>query len=239
MQTGGPRFQKPILMPEDNGGNYAPQYAPGPDGAPAGGGFSQDPNNALALAMAARTRGEANAQATAKKKQAAIEFGEGAEGEANPFSILKNLDRGYKSGVDNLENQLNESNLFYSGYRAKQLGEAATQSQQQKYDASTRYRGLLSDVDSALAAALLNADMLEMQAGGGGGGGGGNASGDQGAGLVGRPGEQNQAGLAVIEGWNPVRNADASYDISGLQQIDTDRWVDSFGWQYDHRGKRV
>lgn len=221
-----------------------------------GAGTFEDPALAQIRALAARSRSAAMAGALSKKKQATIEYGDptGVQGidedtskaaRDNPFSVLKNLDRNYSQGVASLEDALNKSNLFYSGYRGDQLGKAATANQQDRYNASTRFRATITDIEDALAQALLNADMQEMNAlwatggRGVGGGGGGGGSGDQGAGLVGRPGESNPAGVPVLEGWNPVRNSDASYDITGLQQVAPDRWVDAFGWMYDSRGKRV
>lgn len=223
--------------------SFAPQSAPG------GGGGFVDPALAQIRALAARSRSEATARALAKKKQAAVEYGDasGVTGldeatakaaKDNPFSILKGLDRNYNEGVGRLEDALNKSNLFYSGHRGTELGKAATNYQQDKYGASTRFQAGITDIEDALAQALLQADMMEMQAlmGSGGPYGGG---GDNGAGFVGRPGEANPAGVPVVEGWDPSRNSDAKYDISGLTQVGPDRWVDPFGWMYDSNGRRV
>jgi hypothetical protein len=114
-----------------------------------------------------------------KRKSAAIQFGsaEGLQGllghdfgtvskqaSDNPYSVLKNLQWGYEHGVADLEEKLNKANLFYSGYRGEQLGDAAHQFQQSNYNARTQFQGLLSDVADQLAAALMQADYNEMLA---------------------------------------------------------------------------
>jgi hypothetical protein len=139
-------------------------------------------------------RTQAQASALAKRKQAAIEYGDptGVEGiddatskaaSENPFSVLKNLEHGYKTGTADLEEGLNKGNLFYSGYRGQQLGEAARGYQDSRYQAGTRFKGLMTDIGDNLANALMNADMYEASAimgsdggsyGGGDDGGGGN-----------------------------------------------------------------
>lgn len=145
--------------------------------------INSDPAVAAARGLAAKMRAQAQATALAKRRQAAIEFGDptGIEGideetarkaRENPFSILKNLEYGYTTGLEGLEEGLNAANLFYSGYRSKQLAEAARRYQQARYDASTQFRGLMSDINEQLANALLNADIMEAQAALGSSGGG-------------------------------------------------------------------
>jgi hypothetical protein len=144
--------------------------------------LSTDPAVAAAAGLSAKLRAMAQASALAKIKQAAIEYGDptGVEGldeatlkasRENPFSITKNLERSYKTGLGELEEGLNASNLFYSGYRGKQLGEAARGYQQSKYDASNAFRGLLTDINDRLAQSLMDADMYEAGAIGGSEGG--------------------------------------------------------------------
>lgn len=156
---------------------------------------SSDPAVAMAAGLAAKSRALAQATALAKRKQAAIEYGDptGIEGideqtakaaRENPFSILKNLEHSYQTGREDLEEGLNAANLFYGGYRGKQLGEAARGYEQARYGAGTQFRGLMSDINENLSRALLEADFMEAQSalgsqggsysyGGDGGGGGG------------------------------------------------------------------
>lgn len=134
-----------------------------------------DPAVALAAGLAAKQRAMAQASALAKRKQAAIEYGDpsGVTGlddatqkaaRDNPFSVLKRIDRSYETGTRELEEGLNAANLFYSGYRGQQLAEAARGYQQTKYDAANSFRGLLTDIDAGLADALMQADYLDAQA---------------------------------------------------------------------------
>lgn len=230
-----PKFGTPRTLVGDLGVSLpgaspstAPTYAPGPESAPG------DPNAAMSAALAARSRGLAQSEAAAKKAQAAIEYGEGPAGVANPFSIQKVNERNYTRGVSTLEDQLNKAGLFYSGYRGKQLGEAATNYQQTGYDAATRYRAFLSDVDSQLAAALMQADMLD--GGGGGGGGGGPVA------QTARPGEYGSTGIPIVQAFDPYRNSDAKYDVNwilanGGQKAGGDI-IDANGIRYDSDGRR-
>jgi hypothetical protein len=169
-------------------------------GAPGGYDVNSDPAVAAAHGLAAKMRATATAQALAKREQAAIEYGDpsGVEGisdtaksaaSANPFSILKNLEHGYSTGVTDLEEGLNKANLFYSGYRGKELGEAARGYQDSRYQAGTRFKGLMTDVNDSLANALMNADAYEASSimgsdGGGYGGGGGYDGGGENPNLI-------------------------------------------------------
>lgn len=141
-----------------------------------------DPAVAMAAGLAAKARAMAQATALAKRKQAALEYGDptGVEGvdeqtakaaRENPFSILRNLERSYMQGREQLEEGLNAANLFYSGYRGKQLAEAARNYEQSRYQAGTAFRGLMADINENLARALLEADYMEAQALLGSGGG--------------------------------------------------------------------
>ena len=133
---------------------------------------NSDPAVAAAQGLAAKIRANAQASALAKTKQAVIEYGDssGVSGideatqkaaRENPFSILKNLEHTYTTGKQDLEEGLNKSNLYYSGYRGQQLGEAARSYEQNRYGAGTAFKGLLTDINDQLANALLNADMYE------------------------------------------------------------------------------
>jgi hypothetical protein len=168
-----------------------------------GGGYNvaSDPAVAAAQGLAAKMRATAQAQAQAKRVQAAIEYGDptGVEGigeqeakaaKENPFSILKNLEHSYSTGTRDLEEGLNKANLHYSGYRGQQLGEASRGYQDSRYQAATRFKGLNTDISDQLANALLSADSYEAQSlmnsdGGswGGGGYGGDSYGDDGVGY--------------------------------------------------------
>ena len=165
-------------------------------GMAAGYDINSDPAVAAAQGLAGKIRAQAQARALAKREQAAIEYGDptGVTGiseksstaaRENPFSVLKNLDYSYKTGLRDLEEGLNSANLFYSGYRGQQLGEAARGYEQGRYTAGTNYRALQSDISDQLSEALLNADMYEQNALLGSSGGGYDGGGYDGGGQVG------------------------------------------------------
>lgn len=245
---------KPIL-----GADTVQEQAPSPAAGNISYGAYTDPAiaqmaalAAKAAAIAARSRQEAQSEADAKTKEATIQYGDASgvpgvdaataqQAAANPFSMLAALQRGYTTGTADLEEGLNKNNLFYGGYRGQQLGQAATDYQQQRYEAGTRYQATLSDIRSALAQALLNADMMDMQYGGAGSDGGGvdPATGrgydspERGA----RPGEW--ADLPVRVGWNPAKNSDAEYDMSGAVRQPDGTYIGPEGARYDENGRRI
>lgn len=169
-RPGADRISNPVAPPTA-AGTIAPVET-ALTGGTGGYDLGTDPAVAAAAGLAAKQRAMAQATALARRKQAAIEYGDpsgiaGIDEETqraareNPFSILKNVDRSYETGTRELEEGLNAANLFYSGYRGQQLAEAARGYQQTKYDAANAFRGLMTDVDSSLAEALMNADMYE------------------------------------------------------------------------------
>ena len=168
-----PQQAAPPRVP--SAGEIAQQPGDLSGGVGAGYDVNSDPAVAAAQGLAAKIRAQAQATALAKREQAAIEYGdpEGVQGisakgskaaRENPFSVLKNLEHGYGTGLRDLEEGLNSANLFYSGYRGQQLGEAARGYQQSRYQAGTNFRGLMTDINDQLAEALLNADMYEANA---------------------------------------------------------------------------
>lgn len=197
-----PTASAPQVAPPSAGGLVAGLGATANSGLAGGAGgynVNSDPAVAAAQGLAAKMRATATAQALAKRKQAAIEYGDpsGVEGideetskaaRENPFSILKNLEHSYSTGTRDLEEGLNKANLHYSGYRGQQLGEASRGYQDSRYQAATRFKGLNTDISDQLANALLNADSYEAQSimgsdGGGWGGGYGDSYGSDGSGY--------------------------------------------------------
>ena len=185
-----PAFAPPKVPTASTSVAYAPPQFSGGAG---GYDVSSDPAVAAASGLSAKIRANAQASALAKRQQAAIEYGDptGVEGidektsqaaKDNPFSVLKNLEHSYEKGKGELEEELNKANLFYSGYRGEQLGEAARGYQNQRQQAGTAFKGLQTDINDRLADALMQADMYDASAisgsdGGSYGGGGGDAYG--------------------------------------------------------------
>lgn len=178
-----PRARTPVnLAPPSTptAGDVVSATQPGVLSGGAGGyDIGSDPAVAAAHGISEKIRAQAAASALAKRIQAATEYGsaEGlqqalggqyadvqAKAAANPFSVMASQKHAYDVGLRDLEEQLNNANLFYSGYRGQQLGEAARGYQQNQYEAANAYHGLLNDISDQLSQALMSADQYDMQA---------------------------------------------------------------------------
>lgn len=106
------------------------------------------------------------ANALSNRKQALIDFGydqnlsdlypdqaNAEAAKANPFSILANLAHQHTQREGNLNESLNKANLFYSGYRGKQLGEEGRQYLGEQAGASSALRNLLAGITTNLLSA--------------------------------------------------------------------------------------
>jgi len=102
----------------------------------------------------------AEAQAMAARQQALINFGyssqlgslygdAGTQGaaQANPFSVLKQLDERHKLRQKGLNEALNRSNLFYSSTRGEQLGQEGQQFLGEQYQAGQKLQSLLGQIN--------------------------------------------------------------------------------------------
>jgi hypothetical protein len=139
--------------------------------------YSFDADPILNQVAALSTMTDENArQATGKiQQQATIDYGNQALGTyyggpdtglaaaQNPNSVAAQIARSYGQNLGTLENQLNDQNLFYSGYRAKQLGDLAGQRERLDQGAASDLQKLLSGADQSLAATLAKS-ALERQA---------------------------------------------------------------------------
>jgi hypothetical protein len=132
-----------------------------------------------------------------------------------------------------------------------QLPEIYRQRQSDEYDLTNKTQGAVDTVNAAYASKMQELQMQELQAqqtawmnamqsgaygGYGPSGGGYGGGGDNGAGLVGRPGEQGD--LPVVEGWNPIRNSDAKYDMSQATKV-PGGYVGPSGVRYDSDGRMM
>jgi hypothetical protein len=161
---------------EGVGGTYGtatPQTAYTPAAA-ATDPYSVDGDPILAKIRAGNetARTNARAKALADAKTLAIQFGDAtgisddpaaqAEAAGNPYSTLATLLKGYKDTGLAHDETLNQSNLFYSGARAKTLTEDAGQYQHGVYDARNTALGAYGGIQSGLAAALTGADQSDL-----------------------------------------------------------------------------
>jgi len=109
----------------------------------------------------------------------------------NPFSSLANIKRQYETGLTQREDELNKGNLFYSGFRGKELTRMATERQQEEATRSGEVEGAMAGIDNQLLSAerqwqdrMFQAQHeaylreLDARMAAGGDDGGGDASGD-------------------------------------------------------------
>lgn len=150
---------------------YAPQTPQAPQ-APAGFSFdlSTDPILQQMQASAAKQRTEADSSALAQQKQLAIQYGDQGYGSSidantgqaaaqNPFSVTANLANQYQTGTHNLDESLNQHNLFYSGERINQLAQALKDYQGQQAGAAGAFQTGLGNINQNHVAALMGADQ--------------------------------------------------------------------------------
>lgn len=141
-------------------------------------GYSYDADPVLnqIQALSGQSRENANAEALRLRKQLALDYGDetiarqyggeehAAAARGNPNSILAQLARSYQQGQQQLEEDYNQNNLFYSGARIKGLADFAQQYQAQQAAAAQEEQARLGDISSNLAAALHAADLQDIQA---------------------------------------------------------------------------
>lgn len=139
--------------------------------------FTADPALQQVVAYAGKTDAEAQAQALRDKTQLVEQYGDpnlaaalglGADvanvAKNNPASLLGRAKTSHDQSLNQLEDQLNKDNLFYSGYRTKQLSQDAQNYQNGLADLSSQVQGKLSGIDSALAQALGTDEYNVLQA---------------------------------------------------------------------------
>lgn len=171
----------------------------------AGGGssmdYSSDPMLQRARALAQQNIASAQAAELAQRQAALIDYGfdpnfaslygdQNAAGAAkgNTMSVLARLARQHEDRARNLDENLNKSNLYYSGYRGTQIAREGQDYLGEQYTAAQQLRALLSGYSGQLAGVrsnenerVYNAEQdayqraldFALQYGGGGGGGGG------------------------------------------------------------------
>jgi hypothetical protein len=159
--------------------------------------YNFDPVLAKLSALGEMSIANARTEAANAKKQALIDAGSeeiargvGADentlsaAKANPFSTQAELMKQYADRQRQMDEQLNASNLFYSGERVRQMGELERGRAQAETQFGGNLRGLLSSIDAQLQAAeeaelmrqieaqIASAGRSPQYSGGFGGGGG-------------------------------------------------------------------
>lgn len=126
-------------------------------------------------ALSAQGRESARQSASALRKQLAISSGftdvipdldadTMKAATDNPFSVRARLKRDYERSGKQLDENYNDSNLFYSGARANALGDQAFDYQNANYSALNDARSQASSIYQQLMQALLAADQADIDA---------------------------------------------------------------------------
>lgn len=154
----------------------APKPGPTAPRTPVGSPYdvNADPVLAQIRALTGRQRGDLQAGATNARTQLGIQYGDenlarqyGGDSYAqaahdNPFSVAAELARSYKQGGQQIDESLNQDNLFYSGTRAKALGEHAFDYQRQTAQAEAEKQQRLSQIAAELAGQFSGLDQQDI-----------------------------------------------------------------------------
>lgn len=140
--------------------------APGAPGAPSTVDLSADPILQQIRALSQQHIQGAQTDELAARKKTLLDFGyddrlKGLYPDAqtadaakqNPFSLLANMKNAYEQGTKGLEDNLNKSNLFYSGARGTALADNSRHYQAQQADAFAGLNERLAQLSAALLAA--------------------------------------------------------------------------------------
>ena len=138
--------------------------------------YATDPLLQQVAALGTQSRQGAESGALALRKQTAIDYGDealartfGDEATAvaarnNPNSVRAQLQKSYEEAQRDLENQYNESNLFYGGARIKGLADLATTLTNQQAQAAGEQQKTLSGIEEQRLSAIRAADAADLQA---------------------------------------------------------------------------
>ncbi len=125
--------------------------------------YESDPVLARIKALNTQNVGNAKTEAAALRKQAIIDTGFDDVGreigldsntveaaKKNPFSTRATIERTAVERGRELDDSLNQQNLYFSGYRADQLGDLARNTAEAQTRAGSSLRGLLGGIDSGV-----------------------------------------------------------------------------------------
>lgn len=148
-----------------------PTVAPQPAAAPPTPGtydINTDPTLQSITALTGLSDQDANAAALKQRVQQVIAYGDPTlaaavlgssdpnvqAASANPNSTVAQINTQYGQNLHNLDEQLNQDNLGYSGYRITQDQQAATDKASQLANAANSVEGNLDTIDSNLSSTL-------------------------------------------------------------------------------------
>lgn len=142
--------------------------------------FLGDPALIQVQGSVAQALAFAESEALRRQRELLIDYGdpslaqqllkEGANGpdvlaaQRNPFSTRQQINRQHEHRQRDLNESLNQRNLFYSSTRERALGDEGLATLQQYYDAARQVQSQLSDINTSLMQARLTAQAQREQA---------------------------------------------------------------------------
>lgn len=163
----------------------------------------------------------------------------------NKYSLFAQLQQKANRATAKSRAALAARGMLSSGQLTKEAKDVLEESEQARYAGVREFSGGIGDLMEQYASRQREwANKIaeaRMQAaasgyGGYGGGGGGGGGGPEFGTGVGRPGEW--ADLPVLEGWQPGRNTDARYDMSGATPV-PGGYIGPQGQRYDENGRVI
>lgn len=159
----------------------APAIAPHPAAAPPTPGtydINTDPALQQVTALTGLSDSDANAAALKQRVQQVIAYGDPTlaaavlgssdpnvqAASANPNSTVAQINTQYGQNLHNLDEQLNQDNLGYSGYRITQEQQAATDKANQLANAASNEQSNLDTIDGNLSSTLATNQAQRIQA---------------------------------------------------------------------------
>jgi hypothetical protein len=165
----------------------------------------------------------------------------------NKFSLFGQIATSSAKATAQQRAKLAAQGMLGSGSLTKSMQDILDEAEQKRYGGVREFSGSVADLlanyaqrQRDWASKIAEARFMQQQfiAGGGGGGidpvtGRGYDSPERGA----RPGEW--ADLPVRVGWNPLKNSDAEYDMSGATRQSDGTYVGPQGQRYDENGRVI
>lgn len=124
----------------------------------------QSVNNALTEAQALRKQAIIDTGFTDIGNEIGLDSGTLQAAASNPFSLKAQLAKDFETRGRDLDESLNQNNLFFSGYRANQLNELNQNQASAQYQAARDLRAALAGIDKGVLSAQEAAALQEQEA---------------------------------------------------------------------------
>jgi len=166
---------------------------------------------------------------------------------ANKYSLFSQLQKKADRATAQSRAKLAARGMLSSGQLSKEAQDVLEQTEAARYTGVREFTGGVGDLvgqyaqrqrewANRIAEARMQAAAMGYSGYGGGSGGGGDGGWMGPVGAVGRPGEW--ADLPMAQGWDPSRNSDAQYDLSGATNMGG-YWLGPQGQRYDENGRVI